>query len=548
MKIYLMYKSKTGLFGIGDQDLIISIIDVRTGIELSTKVYGSSVDDSPLDLVVNQFGLYVMAIIGNGFKDLDAADDYSTQNVVDNFALILLDHSGNIQEIESYDKTDVVNNLNGDYPKELIIARKNKQQPLYAFLNYRKHEDLNFKGGVYLTYPTDHQALFTAGNSLVACSGVSPNCELCSTSICFKWEDGYKVQNGIWKLTWDDYFYHQYDDLSDDSKDIDICLPCHETCKTWSDGTSRGCLTCDADKVYDNTYKTWTWDDTSVNKYLGLNGIWVSNCDFGLAAIKANECYKAWPSDSDNYSASKGITAREKSTSFDWYNLDRHLYFEENASDVLKVLNGETEFLDQFTFTFWIYINQSSHSAIPILGSSNLFSINILKDGSNNLAVQLAILNATDNTKSTYNGSYSFAVQEWTYWGVSFYKSNRFDNFYDINIVTKTEVGVESNVEYTSIEMEYYWGSLDISKEDLKYLLIGQSEYNTTSIFTGYLNMLLRFTSPHSSAEMLSNSHRSPLHFSSIYEWSLNLALIVTNDNSFEYIDKVYDYTSIRYI
>jgi hypothetical protein len=542
-RIYLVYESKTGTFGTGDQDFMLSIVDMRTGVEIDNKVYGSTRDDTVLDMLVNQFGVYVMANLGNGFKDKDASDDYSTQNGVDNFALIFMDYDGNIQEIESYDTTDVANDLNGDYPKELIIARKDKQELLYAFLSYRDHDDLNFKGGFYLTYPADQQALFVTENSLAVCSGVSPNCELCSNSVCFKWEDGYKIQNGICKSAWDDYFYHQYDDLSDDTKDIDICLPCHETCKTWSDGTARGCLTWAADKVYDSTYKTCTCDTSTANKYLGLNGVWVSACNFGLAATKANACYRTWPSDSDNYSSTKGAVATEKSTSFSWYTLDRHLYFEEGTTEVLKSVNARERYLDQFTFTFWIYINQSSHSAIPILGNTDVFSINLLKDGSNSLALQLSIFNATDNTTSTYNGSYSFALQEWTYWGISFYKTNRFDDFYDINIVTKTESGITSNIEYTNIEMYFNWSTLKPPETNYHYLLVGQSGYNTTALFSGYLNMLFRFTTPHSTAEMLSNSHRSPVQFSSVYEESLNLALIITNDNTSEYIGKVYDYS-----
>jgi hypothetical protein len=367
-------------------------------------------------------------------------------------------------------------------------------------------------------------------------------------SVCFKWEDGYKIQNGVCKSAWDDYFYHQYDDLSDDTKDIDICLPCHETCKTWSDGTARGCLTWAADKVYDSTYKTCAWDTSTANKYLGLNGACVSAWDFGLAAIKANECYRTWPSDSDNYSSTKGAVASEKSTSFSWYNLDRHLYFEEGVTEVLKSVNVRARYLDQFTFTFWIYINQSSYSTIPILGNTDVFSINLLKDGSNDLALQLSILNVTDNTASTYNGSYSFTLQEWTYWGISFYKANRFDNFFDINIVTKTESGITSNVEYANIEMNFNWTTQRLYETNYQYLLVGQSGYNTKALFSGYLNMLLRFTIPHSSVEMLSNSHRSPVKFSSIYEESLNLALIITSDNTSEYTGKAYDYSTEKNI
>ena len=48
---------------------------------------------------------------------------------------------------------------------------------------------------------------------------------------------------------------------------------------------------------------------------------------------------------------------------------------------------------------------------------------------------------------------------------------------------------------------------------------------------------------PQSSAEILSNSHRSPIISSRVYERYLNYALIVTNDNSSDFNNMVYDYS-----
>jgi hypothetical protein len=168
-RIYLVYESKTGVFGTGDLDFVLTIIDLRTGVELLSKVYGSARDDAALDLVVNQLrsvchGQCWKWIQRQGFTWRLLA----TQNGKDNFALIFMDYDGNIQEVESYDTTDVANDLNGDYPKELIVARKDKQEPLYAFLSYRYSDDIKLKGGFYLTYPADQQALFVTGNSLAS--------------------------------------------------------------------------------------------------------------------------------------------------------------------------------------------------------------------------------------------------------------------------------------------------------------------------------------------------------------------------------------------
>lgn len=223
-KIYVLYNTSSSEFGSSTVDMQLSVLDLRTGLELTTKLYGSTVDDTPIDLVVNHFGVFMIGDIGNGFKDQNSADSYQTQNSKLNFAIIFCDYDGNIQEIESYDTTDVSNDISGDYPLRLFITRENKQEPLYMFITYRNDEKYHVKGGVSLTQVANQQGLFVTGSSLAACSSIS-NCELCSSNICFKCTDGYKVQEGVCKLTCDDYFYHQYDDTVDNSNDIDICLP-----------------------------------------------------------------------------------------------------------------------------------------------------------------------------------------------------------------------------------------------------------------------------------------------------------------------------------
>ena len=133
-KIYLLYSSSTSTFGSTSKDMLLTIINLRTGVEVSTQIYGSTSDESTLDIVVNHFGIFMMANIGNGFKLNGATDSYSTQNSNSNFALIYADYSGNIIEIESYDTTSSSNNLGANYPKKLIITRQNKQDPFYSFI------------------------------------------------------------------------------------------------------------------------------------------------------------------------------------------------------------------------------------------------------------------------------------------------------------------------------------------------------------------------------------------------------------------------------
>ena len=76
--IYLLYTSSTTIFGPTSQDMLMTIINLRTGAELSTLIYESIGDESSLDIIVNQFRIFMMVNIGNGFKLNGATDSYST--------------------------------------------------------------------------------------------------------------------------------------------------------------------------------------------------------------------------------------------------------------------------------------------------------------------------------------------------------------------------------------------------------------------------------------------------------------------------------------
>ena len=307
-----------------------------------------------------------MANIGNGFKLDGASDTFSTQNSKINFALIYSDYNGNIIEIESYDTSSSSNSLGAEYPKKLIITRQNKQDPFYSFISTRDDGTTNQGGGVYITKISNHQALFVTSSTNADWNASSPNCQLCHNEYCFKWIDGYLIQNGAWVASWSNYFYYQHDD-ADNSKDINICVPWFETCKACSDTKKSSCLSCDADKVYDSTKKTWKCDTSSANKYLGLNGVWVSDWDYGLASVKQYECYRNCPEDSNDYSSSISTSAaRAKSLGINCYDLYKHLYFISGltkgyAANFYNHIENSI-----FTLTFWIYITSTSNTEITL--------------------------------------------------------------------------------------------------------------------------------------------------------------------------------------
>jgi hypothetical protein len=167
-RIYLLYNALTGTFGASSTDLIMTVVDYRTGLEIGTKVFGSSSQDRAIDLVTTQIGVFVIADIGDGFKDNDSADSFSTQNGNSNFAILMMDYETNIIEIESYDSSDPTNNLGAAYPKKLVVGRHNKNGPLFAFISTRDNGDNNQGGGVYITQPASQAALLTTGSSVGA--------------------------------------------------------------------------------------------------------------------------------------------------------------------------------------------------------------------------------------------------------------------------------------------------------------------------------------------------------------------------------------------
>ena len=121
-----MINSLSTEFGSASTDIGLTIIDLRTGSELGSKLFGSSSNEEAYNIVVNYVGMFITCNIGNGFMEQGSSNSYTTQNLALNFAILFLDCSGSIIEIESYDSS--ANSLGADYPKALIVGRLNKQE------------------------------------------------------------------------------------------------------------------------------------------------------------------------------------------------------------------------------------------------------------------------------------------------------------------------------------------------------------------------------------------------------------------------------------
>ena len=82
--------------------------------------------------------------------------------------------------------------------------------------------------------------------------------------------------------------------------------------------------------------------------------------------------------------------------------------------------------------------------------------------------INVFALNYLDN-QVLYNFTHSpsFAINEWIYIGVSFFRTNRIDDFYDIHIVSKTASGIESEDSFLSQNLELSWGKIgELSKSN----------------------------------------------------------------------------------
>ena len=60
-----------------------------------------------------------------------------------------------------------------------------------------------------------------------------------------------------------------------------------------------------------------------------------------------------------------------------------------------------------------------------------------------------------DQSLKNFTHSPSFQLDEWMFIGVSFFRTNRTEDFYDIHIASKTLLGVENQDSFLSEEFDF---------------------------------------------------------------------------------------------
>ncbi|CAI2386633.1 unnamed protein product [Moneuplotes crassus] len=535
--LFILYQETGGILG-GNQNIVIQMVDFRTGLELSKKRYHGSDQSRPIFMTANHLGVFILANIENGFKDLSSSNSFTTQNSVTNFGIIYADHDGNILEIESYDASDPVNDLGENYPKRLVIGIQNKHQPIFTFMSSRDEQNDYQGGGVFITQPVNNSALFTIGDSVASCSGVKLNCELCSSNSCFKCSPGYKIQNGECKLTCDNNFFQVKDDINDEL-DIDICLPCHKSCLTCFDQTETGCLSCDADKVIDVTKNTCQCSQSSGPKFLGADGTCASVCGELLTARYDKKCVKTCPENSDDYLQKVDtVNARTKSSQINCQSLTKHFKVQEGVTDIPYFGENLWQKKD-FTMTLWVKVSSTTNNEFTIASSGTMLITGILNSSTSTIRVKIQFWDPQSSTFSqNYTLGSTFGINEWVYLGVSLFKTNRIEELLDLHFVTRTLAGIEDQISLSALNL--YLNCFDTEqafKNVSTFPLISPVSYYLGSLltsekmmFTGLYNNILVYQGPITAVEMLDNALRLPVRVASTYEQELSYAFVIYND------------------
>ena len=100
-----------------------------------------------------------------------------------------------------------------------------------------------------------------------------------------------------------------------------------------------------------------------------------------------------------------------------------------------------------------VYISVCSTVLINVYIFVDGFNITGMLNASNGeIELQLDILNNTSGIVS-YNIGSTFPFNEWTYCGISIYKTDRVLMKYEIHLVTKTKSGIENQMSFNAQDL-----------------------------------------------------------------------------------------------
>jgi hypothetical protein len=72
--------------------LVMATIDLDTGKRLASKLFQTKSDDKIYNIVANSVGVFVLATINHGFRDIENNTVYHTQYQNKDLAILFMDH------------------------------------------------------------------------------------------------------------------------------------------------------------------------------------------------------------------------------------------------------------------------------------------------------------------------------------------------------------------------------------------------------------------------------------------------------------------------
>ncbi|CAI2362073.1 unnamed protein product [Moneuplotes crassus] len=478
----------------------VVVLELKTGIRKHTKTFEHQ---KFRDLKVGSH--MDLIVISETLRD-SSEQHLSTFSVSRmDFQLNKLDEvTSPIQEVEQH--------LDGPSPQRVISLAGN-----LVFLSERANTH-HQGGGVYATWT--RSSLFVVGNSTEQCQSIRDHCEVCYSNSCSICQQGYSNINGeCHKQCGDHYLQHKVP--SDNKSKYSVCLPCHASCKTCSDQTEFGCLSCDSDKVFDavkHTCKCYLPD----KQFMQPNGTCTQNCGDILPARYNGVCVASCPANSDDYLQRISNKRMPKSQQKNCGLYQEHYKVEANRTRNI-VIPFSFYYENEFSLSLWARVALPSSDSFAFATYGNLQLTGVLDKPSGQISLLLQVLNIeTLSVIRNYTIENAFALDEWAYIGVSVYRTHRIGNTFEVNLVTVKKNEDSRSINFPSQEFE-----LRSSKMPSLPYFLGGGNHLQTFKFTGLLNKVMVMKGPTSSSELIDNAFRFPVKRPKFYDPHLSLLIVI---------------------
>ena len=357
--LYVALTSHTSTYSNNETqtDIIYTKLRSDNGLVVHSKILGSPSDDSALEIVAGQAGVFIMAVIGDQFLPHYDPTKYWQSNggaSKTNFAMLLIkDSDGTLIDIEGYDLSTMAD----PYPKSFSLTLGTGTRE-FIFYSPRANDDVN---GLYVTKFTNSSLVFVDDTANV-CTDTT-NCDRCNAndrSMCMICQSGKFLYNSLCFAACPTSSY-----IATDTSNtaLEVCAPCHFSWASCVGPKIDQCMTC-------CTGGTWGADyDREPNNgqcscgagKIESNGKCVTNCDTGLRGRYQDYCLTECPSDTYRYfdwdrtGTSQEYSNKDPSSITEWFDSVNHLLFKKDGYGIaVDGPKGLIAVPEEYTISFWI--------------------------------------------------------------------------------------------------------------------------------------------------------------------------------------------------